>query len=489
MDSFHVYKDIQARTNGEIYIGVVGPVRTGKSTFIRRFMELTGLNQVDEKERGEIRDQLPVSGSGKMVTTVEPKFVPKHGMEIKLADDIKAKIKLIDCVGFMIRGAEGDMENGRERMIKTPWFEREIPFHEGAKIGTQKVIRDHATLGLMITSDGTFGEIPREAFLQAEEKTVEELKTVGKPFLILVNSQRPYQEETRKLTKELEEKYNVPAISVNCEQLRQEDILKILEGLLYEFPVSQLEFYIPKWAELLPTDHYLKSHMLEQIRGLISNIHYIRDVTRDSVQMQSDYIRETALSNVDLATGVVALRMELDDRYYYEMLSEMSGVPIQGEYDLVHTVKELSKMKDEYVKVQSAMESVRGKGYGVVMPELDEITLGDPVLIKQGNKFGVQMKAKSPSIHMIRANIETEIAPIVGSEDQAKDLIHYISDAKSGEEGIWKTNIFGKSIEQLISDGIQTKISQISDESQQKLQDSMQKIVNDSKGGMVCIII
>ena len=489
MDSFHIYKDIQARTNGEIYIGVVGPVRTGKSTFIRRFMELIGLNQMEEKERKEIRDQLPVSGSGKMVTTVEPKFVPKLGMEIELAQGISAKIKLIDCVGFMIRGAEGDTENGRERMIKTPWFEHEIPFHEGAKIGTQKVIRDHATLGLMITSDGSFGEIPREAYIQAEEKTVAELKGVGKPFLILVNSQKPYHEETRKLTGELEGKYGVRAVSVNCEQLRQDDILRILEGLLYEFPVSQLEFYIPKWAELLPLDHYLKVHILEQARELIGKIHYIRDVSRESVGLKSEYISQTALSNVDLATGVVSLRMDLDERYYYEMLSDMSGVSIQGEYDLVHMVKELSKMKDEYVKVQSAMESVRGKGYGVVMPELDEITLEDPVLIKQGNKFGVQMKAQSPSIHMIRANIETEIAPIVGSEDQARDLIHYISEARSGEEGIWKTNIFGKSIEQLISDGIQTKIAQISDESQQKLQDSMQKIVNDSKGGMVCIII
>lgn len=489
MDSFHIYKDIQARTNGEIYIGVVGPVRTGKSTFIRRFMELIGLNQIEERERGEIRDQLPVSGSGKMVTTVEPKFVPKHGIEIHFGEDIKAKVKLIDCVGFMIRGAEGDMENGRERMIKTPWFDHEIPFHEGAKIGTQKVIRDHATLGLMITSDGSFGEIPREAFLQAEEKTVAELESAGKPYLILVNSQKPYQDETRKLTKELENKYGVPAISVNCEQLRQEDILKILEGLLYEFPVSQLEFYIPKWAELLPMDHYLKVHILEQARNLIGKVRYIRDVTRDSIQMQSDYIRETALSSVNLATGVIALRMELDDRYYYEMLSEMSGVPISGEYDLIRTVRELSASKNEYVKVQSAMESVRGKGYGVVMPNLEEITLEEPVLIKQGNKFGVQMKALSPSIHMIRANIETEIAPIVGSEDQAKDLIHYIADARTGDEGIWKTNIFGKSIEQLISDGIQSKIAQISDESQQKLQDSMQKIVNDSKGGMVCIII
>lgn len=489
MDNFHVYKDIQARTGGEIYIGVVGPVRTGKSTFIRRFMELVGLEAVEEKDVKEVRDQLPVSGSGKTVTTVEPKFVPKHGMPITLDGDVTAKIKLIDCVGFMVPGAEGDTQDGRERMIKTPWFEQEIPFHEGAKIGTQKVIRDHATLGLLITGDGSFGEIPRRDFDEAEEKTVKELKEAGKPFLILVNSQKPYGEEARSLAKELSERYNVSAMGVNCEQLRQEDVTAILEGLLYEFPISQIEFYIPKWAELLPSEHRLKEHLLDQVRLLMQNVSCIKDISKETVKMDDEYIKSVTLNDVNLATGVVSLRLEVDDRYYYEMLSEMSGVDIKGEYELIHMVRELSIMKDEYVKVQNAMEAVRGKGYGVVMPNLGEITLEEPVIIKQGNRYGIQMKAQSPSIHMIRANIETEISPIVGSEEQAKDLIAYVEDAKNQEAGIWKTNIFGKSIEQLVEDGIQSKVSQISDESQQKLQDSMQKIVNDSKGGMVCIII
>lgn len=489
MDSFHIYKDIQARTNGEIYIGVVGPVRTGKSTFIRRFMELIGLDQVEERDQKEIRDQLPVSGSGKTVTTVEPKFVPKNGMNITLEGDIEAKIKLIDCVGFLIPGVQGNMEDGKERMIKTPWFEDAIPFHEGAKLGTQKVIRDHATLGLMVTSDGSFGELSRENFIQAEEQTVQELKGVQKPFLVLVNSQKPYTEETRKLVEEIQEKYQVRAMSVNCEQLRREDILKILEGLLYEFPVSEIDFYIPKWAEMLPMEHDIKASILCCAREIMTKMIYIRNATKDRAAVDSEYIQTSTLQEVDLSTGIVSIRIDLDEKYYYGMLSDMCGVAIPGEYELIHTLKTLSSMKGEYEKVESAMEAVRGKGYGVVVPKLDEIQLEEPLLIKQGNRYGISMKAHSPSVHMIRANVETEIAPIVGSEEQAKDLIQYIEEEKQKENGIWKTNIFGKSVEQLVEDGINSKISQISEESQQKLQDSMQKIVNDSKGGMVCIII
>lgn len=489
MDAFSVYKDIEARTQGQFLVGVVGPVRTGKSTFVRRFMELLALPGMDEQDRSEVQDQLPVSGSGKTITTVEPKFIPKEAVDVLLGEDIPVKIRLIDCVGFMVPDASGNMENEKERMVKTPWYEQEIPFHQAAEVGTRKVIQEHSTIGLVVTCDGSFGEIPRENFRESEERTVEELKKQGKPFLILVNSQKPYKEETLKLTEELQKKYQAAAISVNCEQLRKDDVVRILEKILYEFPVRQVEFYIPKWVELLPVSHYLKGDILQQIRGIMENLRYIRDIKNETLQVDSDYVKSSALEEVNLSNGVVKVRMEIKEPYYYKIMSEMTGVEITSEYQLIHTLKELAAMKEEYVKVQHAIEAVRGSGYGVVIPEKDEITLDEPVVIRQGNKYGVKIKSASPSIHMIKANIETEIAPIVGSEEQAKDLIEFIKENGKREDGIWQTNIFGKSIEQLVEDGIRTKIAQISEESQVKLQDTMQKIVNDSKGGLICIII
>ena len=489
MDTFSVYKDIQARTGGLFLAGVVGPVRTGKSTFIRRFMEVLALPAMEEAQRSEMKDTLPVSGSGKLITTVEPKFVPKEAVEIELGEDIRVRLRLIDCVGYMVPEASGNLEDGRERMVKTPWFDHEIPFHQAAELGTQKVIREHSTIGSLVTCDGSFGEIPRENYVESEERTAAELKEAGKPFLILLNSQKPYKDETKQLALKLQEKYQTCVLPVNCEQLRKEDVIRILEKILYEFPIRQMEFYIPKWVELLPVTHQLKADLISHIRELMQNYHYIRDISTMPLSMESEYVSKLEMSSVDLATGIIKVRVEIGEKYYYQMLSEMTGVDIEGEYQLIHILKEMSAMKQEYLKVQSAMSSVRGCGYGVVIPEKEEIELEEPSLIRQGNKFGVKIKSASPSIHMIKANIETEIAPIVGSEEQAKDLISYIKENASREDGIWQTNIFGKSIEQLVEDGIRTKIAQISEESQIKLQDTMQKIVNDSKGGLVCIII
>ena len=489
MDAFAVYRDIQARTHGQFLIGVVGPVRTGKSTFIRRFLEVLALPAMEEATKAEVRDQLPLSGSGTLITTVEPKFIPKEAVKITLGEDIPIKLRLIDCVGFLVPDATGNMENEKERMVKTPWFEEAIPFHQAAEIGTRKVIAEHSTLGLLITTDGSFGELPRENFTEAEARTVAELKQQGKPFLILVNSVKPYRDETQKLARELSEKYGASALAVNCDQLRADDIVKILECLLYEFPIHQMEFYIPKWVELLQPEHPLKAELIEKIREFTGELKYIRDVRKDGMQLNSDYVKKVSLQQIDLASGVVKIQIEMKEKYYYQMVSEMTGVEIQGEYDLMRALKELSAMKNEYVRVQNAMESVRGSGYGVVIPEKEEIILDDPVVIRQGSKFGVKIRSTSPSIHMIKANIETEIAPIVGTEQQAEDLIAYIRESGRQEDGIWKTNIFGKSVEQLVEDGIRTKIAQITEESQVKLQESMQKIVNDSRGGMVCIII
>ena len=489
MDTYNIYKDIQARTRGEIYIGVVGPVRTGKSTFVRRFMELAALPNMEENQQKEVRDQLPLSGSGKLITTVEPKFIPKEAAKIQIAEGLEAKIRLIDCVGYMVPEAAGNIEEGKERMVKTPWYAQEIPFHQAAETGTKKVIEEHSNIGLVVTCDGSFGEIPRKNYIESEEKTVAQLKRAGKPFLILLNSQKPYKEETLELAEELKKKYQAGVISVNCEQLRNDDVTRILEKVLYEFPIVQMEFYIPKWVEMLSSEHYLKEELISCVQQMMQTMHYIKDVTKDRLEFESQYVKGLFLETLDLSSGKLKIRIDMDDSWDYAILNEMTGVDISDEYELIHMMQELSKMRGEYLKVKDAIESVQAKGYGVVTPDKTEIRLEEPIIIKQGNKYGVKIKSISPSIHLIRANIETEIAPIVGSEEQAKDLIAYIKSNNSGEESIWQTNIFGKSIGQLVEDGIHRKLIQISDESQVKLQDTMQKIVNDSKGGLVCIII
>ena len=489
MDTYNIYEDIQARTRGEIYIGVVGPVRTGKSTFVRRFMELAALPNMEENQQKEVRDQLPLSGSGKLITTVEPKFIPKEAAKIQIAEGLEAKIRLIDCVGYMVPEATGNIEEGKERMVKTPWYAQEIPFHQAAETGTKKVIEEHSNIGLVVTCDGSFGEIPRKNYIESEEKTVAQLKRAGKPFLILLNSQKPYKEETLELAEELKKKYQAGVISVNCEQLRNDDVTRILEKVLYEFPIVQMEFYIPKWVEMLSSEHYLKEELISCVQQMMQTMHYIKDVTKDRLEFESQDVKGLFLETLDLSSGKIKIRIDMDDSWYYAILSEMTGVDISDEYELIHMMQELSKMRGEYLKVKDAIESVQAKGYGVVTPDKTEIRLEEPIIIKQGNKYGVKIKSISPSIHLIRANIETEIAPIVGSEEQAKDLIAYIKSNNSGEESIWQTNIFGKSIGQLVEDGIHRKLIQISDESQVKLQDTMQKIVNDSKGGLVCIII
>ena len=490
MEVFDVYKDIQARTNGEIYLGVVGPVRTGKSTFIKRFMDLLVLPKMeDEHDRERTRDELPQSASGKTIMTTEPKFVPKEAAEIRLMDDVTVKIRLIDCVGYMVKGVAGHMENEEERQVKTPWFDYEIPFTKAASIGTQKVIHDHATIGIVITTDGTICDLKREDYLEAEDKTIRELQSIGKPFVVLVNSQKPYAQTAKEVTDRIKEKYGVTAMAINCEQLREEDVHRIMEQVLFEFPISEVEFYIPKWVEMLSREHKIKADLLLHIKDMMKGFSIIKDAVRGIERPDSIYIKEMKVDDVELDTGCVKVRIQVADNYYYEMLSELTGTSIEGEYELIRTMKEMAALRKEYESVKDAMESVKMKGYGVVSPRKEEIQLEEPVIIKQGNKYGVKIHSEAPSIHMIRANIETEIAPIVGSEQQANDLVNYIKDASATEEGVWGTNIFGKSIEELVTDGMRNKIVAINDESQSKLQDTMQKIVNDSNGGMVCIII
>lgn len=489
-NTYDLYKDIQLRCGGEIYIGVVGPVRTGKSTFIKRFMDLMVLPFMEESyEKERVVDELPQSAGGKTITTTEPKFIPKEAAKITLGEGIEAKVRLIDCVGYMVEGAGGHMENEEERMVKTPWYAEEIPFTKAAEIGTRKVITDHSTIGIVVTCDGSFGEIPRENYLAAEERTIKELKKLKKPFIVLLNTKKPYSEEAAKAAKEIGDKYDVTAMPVNCEQLKKEDINHILENVLYEFPLTMIEFYMPKWVEMLPANHRMKSDIVAKVKEIMKQYQCIRDVKNKPVTLESEYVKKCKTDSISMSDGCIRIWLEVDDAYYYEMLSELVGENIKSEYQLLNMLKEMAKMKKEYVRVLHAVDSVRQKGYGVVTPDREEISLDKPELIKHGNKFGVKIKAESPSIHMIRANIETEISPIVGSEEQAKDLIRYISDSGASEEGIWETNIFGKTVEQLVNDGITSKITMIGEESQIKLQETMQKIVNDSNGGMVCIII
>ncbi len=490
MEPFNVYKDIQLRTGGDIYIGVVGPVHTGKSTFIKRFMDLMVLpNMEDVHSRERARDELPQSAGGKTIMTTEPKFIPKEAAKIAISPDVEVNLRLIDCVGYMVEGAAGHIENDEERLVKTPWFDYEIPFTQAAEIGTKKVINDHSTIGVVVTTDGSFSEIQRDAYEKAEERTVQELKKLGKPFVILLNSSRPYSEETGRMAQELAQRYQVSVLPVNCEQLKKEDICHIMEEVLREFPVSQVNFHIPKWLEILPASHWLKARVMEMARNVISRITYMKDAGPENITAELEEVESLKLDRKDLSQGTVSLQVEMKPSLYYQIISEYTGIPVTGEYQLMRTLKDFSQLRDSYAKVRDAMDAVRYKGYGVVIPERDEIVLDEPSVIKHGNKYGVKMRAEAPSIHLMKSVIETEIAPIVGSEQQAQDLLQYIRSQAAVENGIWETNIFGKSIEQIVEDGIQAKVAQMTDECQQKLQEALQKVINDSNGGMICIII
>lgn len=488
---YDVYNDIKARTGGDIYIGVVGPVRTGKSTFIKRFMDvlvIPGISDVHNRERAI--DELPQSAAGKTIMTTEPKFIPKEAANIQLGNDTNVNIRLIDCVGFMVEGASGHIENEQERLVKTPWFDYEIPFTQAAEIGTRKVINDHSTIGIVVTTDGSFGDLSRDNYIQAEEKTIAELKKLKKPFIVLLNTNKPYSESTQVLATEIANKYNVTVMPVNCEQLKKEDINHIMTNILSVFPVSEINFFIPKWAEMLPDDHWLKVDLIDSVKELLKRISLIRDARQENMDTESQYVNRFKIDKIEMENGTVKVFVEFDDTYYYTILSDLIGVPIGDEYQLISTIRELASMKSEYQKVGGACDDVRSRGYGVVTPTREEITVEEPEIMKHGNKYGVKIKATAPSIHMIKANIETEIAPIVGSEEQANDLINYIKkNSSENPAGIWETNIYGKSIQQLVDDGISAKINKMTDDSQLKLQDTMQKIINDSNGGIICIII
>ena len=489
MDTYNIYKDINARTQGEIYIGVVGPVRSGKSTFIKHFAEkliLPFMSDGAGKER--TKDELPQSAAGRTVMTTEPKFIPREACVINPAQDISMKIRLIDCVGFMIDGATGVVEDGKERLVKTPWYDYEIPFSEAAEFGTRKVIKDHSSVGIVMTTDGSIGELPRDSYKAAEAATIEELKKIGKPFVVVVNSKNPAAKSAAECVDEIKKAYGAEAVSLDCEQLTLDDVNRTLELLLNSFPINGIEFYFDRWIETLPDDNEIKQAMVECAGQILDRITYIKDFNKDSIKVENKYIEDVRSEPVDMADGIIRLSFKVDENLYYDMLSSIAGEKIDNEYELINLIKEYAKEKSALSRYNSAIDTVRQKGYGVVSPSRDEISISEPEVIKNGGRYGVKIKAESPSYHMIKVNIGTEIAPIVGSEEQANDLKKYIDEnTKNGDA--WDINIFGKTIEQLVDDGIRTKLAMMNDDCQTKLMDTMQKVVNDNSGGLICLII
>ena len=486
---FNVYKDIEKRTKGEIYIGVVGPVRTGKSTFIKNFMDVAVVPKIlDENELKRAQDELPQSSSGKTIMTTEPKFIPSKAISIDIGNTAKVKVRLIDCVGFMVNGATGHMEEEKERMVKTPWFDYDIPFSKAAEIGTERVISKHSTIGIVVTSDGSFTDLSVDEYNKALEKTIVHLKDINKPFIILVNSTDPMSEECQKLKEKISKKYNVSTIALNCLKLNEQKINEILENILFEFPVSEIVFNLPKWLEIMDFNQPLIQYIVNYSKEILDKIIKIKDVKTLKLLPDKEFVKSANMSGIELSNGKMTVNLEIDEGYYYKTLSEITGVTINNQLQLIKLVKEMAEKRRSYEKVNDAINNVRNTGYGIVTPEKEDIVLENPELIKQGNKFGVKIKATAPSIHFVKANILTEISPIIGEESQAKDLIDFINN-KEDEQDIWETNIFGKSIGQIVDEGITNKINNLTEDTRSRMQGTIEKITNDQSRGVICILL
>ena len=486
---FNVYKDIEKRTKGEIYIGVVGPVRTGKSTFIKNFMDVAVVPKIlDENELKRAQDELPQSSSGKTIMTTEPKFIPSKAISIDIGNTAKVKVRLIDCVGFMVNGATGHMEEEKERMVKTPWFDYDIPFSKAAEIGTERVISKHSTIGIVVTSDGSFTDLSVDEYNKALEKTIVHLKDINKPFIILVNSTDPMSEECQKLKEKISKKYNVSTIALNCLKLNEQKINEILENILFEFPVSEIVFNLPKWLEIMDYNHPLIQYIVNYSKEILDKIIKIKDIKNLKLLPDKEFVKSANMSGIELSNGKMTVNLEIDEGYYYKTLSEITGVTINNQLQLIKLVKEMAEKRRSYEKVNDAINNVRNTGYGIVTPEKEDIVLENPELIKQGNKFGVKIKATAPSIHFVKANILTEISPIIGEESQAKDLIDFINN-KEDEQDIWETNIFGKSIGQIVDEGITNKINNLTEDTRSRMQGTIEKITNDQSRGVICILL
>ena len=491
-ENLKLYQDIANRTQGDIYVGVVGPVRTGKSTFIKRFMDLLVIPNIEnDYKRERARDELPQSAGGRTIMTTEPKFIPNEAVEITIGDNLKLKTRLVDCVGYLVNNAIGYLEDDMPRMVKTPWFEEEIPFEEAAEIGTKKVIEEHSTIGILVTTDGSITDIPREDYVQAEERVVKELKELNKPFVIVLNSDDPFSDYTKNLAVELEEKYQTSVIPTDCSRLDMEDINDIFGKILYEFPIEKMNINFPKWVDGLSDSHWLKEELYNEIKEAFSNIRILKQVNNGVNLLQNTkIINKTVVEEIKLGEGTINISISLYDELFYKVLTEISGVEISNEGDLFFTITNLAETKKEYDKIANALEEVKATGYGIVTPSIDELILDEPEIIKQGTRFGVKLRARAPSIHLIKAEIETEVSPIVGSEKQSEDLVNYLlSNFEDDPAKIWESNIFGRSLHELVNEGLQTKLAKMPVDAQAKLQETLERIVNEGSGGLICIIL
>ncbi len=492
MSEYNIYKDIAERTGGDVYLGVVGPVRTGKSTFIKKFMDLFVIpNMEDENEIQRANDELPQSAGGKTIMTTEPKFIPNEAVEINATDAAKMRVRLIDCVGYIVPQALGHTEDGKERLVNTPWSEEPMEFGRAAEIGTKKVICDHSTIGLLVTTDGSITDIAREDYVAAEARVAEELSLQGKPFVIILNTRYPTMPETEELRKFLSEKYSAPVVAVNCLELDEAGIKKILEEVLMSFPVTEIAINLPEWVEALPEDHDIKNVLYSSCFAATQNVDTLNHLDAAlGVMAQCDYVDSALISSIDLGTGKAEIEICVPKDLYYKVVREISGFDVSSESKLLTLLSELSDIKHQYDKIQIALREVENKGYGIVTPTIDEMSLEEPEIVRQGSRFGVKLKASAPSIHMIKADIETEVCPIVGTEKQSEELVHYLlSEFESNPAEIWQSNIFGKSLHELVNEGLHNKLSRMPDEAQIKLQETLQKIINEGSGGLICIIL
>ena len=488
----NIYEDIAKRTQGDIYIGVVGPVRTGKSTFIRKFMENLVLPNIEnEFKRERTQDEIPQSGSGKTIMTVEPKFVPADGVEIKIKDTVSLKVRMVDCVGYIVDGALGHEEEGKQRLVSTPWSQEAMTFEKAAEIGTKKVIRDHSTLGIVVLTDGSVTGIDRKNYLSAEERVINELKSLNKPFAVVLNTLDPYSESTELLRSELEEKYDVPIVPLNVLAMDEEDIENVMETVLYDFPLNEIRINLPKWVEGLERNHWIKNNIIFTLKQSIAEIGKLRDV--DSIVKgfsELEFLEDTEVENVELGEGVISIDLTAKQDLFYNVLEEKSGFKIYGDHQLLNLVTKLSRVKNEYDKIESALYDAKTKGYGVVAPSLDELSLEEPEIIKQGKQYGIKLRANAPSLHIIKADISTEVSPIVGNQTQGEEMIKYLLDTfEENPSELWASNMFGKSLNDLVKEQLQSKLYTMPEEIRVKIQKTLQKIINEGSMNIITILL
>ena len=491
METANVYKDIAARTGGDIYIVLLGPVRTGKITILKKFMEEMILPQLSSQAvRTRARDELPQSAAGRTIMTTEPKFIPETAVTVELEGGGSFKARLIDCVGYMVDGAMGHEENDKPRMVKSPWYEEEIPFDLAAETGTQKVIRDHSTIGLVITTDGSISDIPREKYQAAEERVVAELEDINKPFVILLNCVDPKSAASRELAAQMEAQYGHTVLPISCVDLDGAAIDRILQSVLYEFDVKEIAFAMPKWITMLEPDHWLQTAVYSAAQDFAASIGQMKDVVQRDQPIQCEYLKESRIRSMQLATGQVTLELSLQPDIFYQVLGETTGLEICDEASLMPCIISLAKAKREYEKIRSAIEQVEATGYGIVMPTINELHLEEPEIVRQGGRYGVRLKASAPSIHLLKATINTEISPIVGSERQSEELVmSLLQDFEQDPIRIWESNIFGKSLHELVNEGLQNKLLHMPQEARARLQETLERVINEGCSGLICIIL